>query len=83
MLELAIKYTIATLQRDILASELLEADEVWITSSTREIVPVIKIDAHTVKDGKSGPLWQRIIEYYQDYKQQLTTPQSIRILKFL
>ncbi len=39
----------------------------WLTSSTREISPVIRIDEQTVGDGRPGPLWQRMSELYRDY----------------
>jgi branched-chain amino acid aminotransferase len=38
------------------AAELAAADEVFITSSIREIVPVVKIDGAPIADGRPGPL---------------------------
>ena len=34
-----------------------EADEVWITSSSREIAPVVAIDSVPVGDGQVGDVW--------------------------
>lgn len=48
--------------------DLMAAEEIWVTSSTWEIVPVIRIDGHTVGDGKPGPQWQRTVEIYQQFK---------------
>jgi len=48
--------------------ELLRAEEIWLTSSTREIAPVIKINQLAVGDARPGPLWQRIDELFQQYK---------------
>lgn len=37
--------------------EVYSADEVWITSSTKEIGPVVSIDAEPVGDGNIGDTW--------------------------
>lgn len=48
--------------------ELLNADEVWITSSTWEVVPVIQLNNIPVGTGDAGPLWQRVNQLYQEFK---------------
>lgn len=48
--------------------ELLDADEVWITSSTKEIGPVLSIDGNLVNGGKPGPVWVQAQEAYNKYK---------------
>ena len=37
--------------------ELRSADEVWISSSTKEIAPVVAIDGVAVGDGSVGDTW--------------------------
>ena len=56
---------------DISEDELHDADEIWMTSSTREILPVTVLNQHKVGKGETGALWREVIRLYQDYKQQV------------
>ena len=76
VLELAIKEKLRTEERDILASELGKADEVWITSSTKEIMPVTSLDGIAVGKGKPGPVWRQVFNAFQAYKEKLRKGQA-------
>lgn len=52
-------------------AELRGADEVWISSSTREVQPVTTLDGRPVGSGKPGPVWRRVHGELQRYKQEL------------
>lgn len=67
VLELAANHSIPFREVDIPANDLYSSDEIWLTSSTREISPVIQLNSTTVGNGKPGPLWQRMIVLYHDY----------------
>ena len=54
--------------REIAEAELRSADEVWMTSSTKEILAITTLDGTPVGDGKPGPLGQRMWQWYQDFK---------------
>ena len=49
-------------------AELLQADEIWITSSTLGIAPVVRLDGNPVSGGKPGPAWRDIDTIYQAFK---------------
>jgi D-alanine transaminase len=51
--------------------QLRSADEIWISAATREVQPVTQLDGKPVGTGKPGPLWRRIYEQWQRYKQEL------------
>lgn len=51
-------------------AELRAAGEIWISSSTREIVPVVRLDGEAVGEGAPGPLWERVHGLFEDYKQR-------------
>ncbi|MGZ8162526.1 MAG: D-amino acid aminotransferase [Methylobacter sp.] len=57
---------------DIISLEALKtASEIWITSSTREIIPVVELDSKKVSDGKPGPVFRTMNELFQAYKRSL------------
>ena len=47
-------------------TRLRSADEIWVSSSVAEIVPVISLDGRPVGDGKPGPVTRKIIESYRE-----------------
>ena len=69
VLELARDSGLACREDAITPDELRLADEIWLTSSTKEILPVTRLDDHTIGNGQPGPYWQRMIGIYQEYKQ--------------
>ena len=52
-------------------SELRHADEIWLAAATREAVPVTLLDGKSVGTGKPGPVWRRLRDEFQRYKQEL------------
>lgn len=71
VIELARSNGFELLERDIRGDELATADEIWLTSSTREIAPVVRINQQPVGDGVAGDCWKTIIALYKEYKQAL------------
>ncbi|QFU75256.1 D-alanine aminotransferase [Halioglobus maricola] len=55
-------------ERVINREELEDADEVWITSSSKEIAPVIEIDGKPVADGQVGDVWLAAQSLYSAQK---------------
>jgi len=68
IIELAAAHTIPFREADITETDLFNADEIWLTSSTREISPVTRLDDTVISAGKPGLLWRRMITLYQDCK---------------
>lgn len=54
--------------RDIGETEVRQADELWLTSSSREVQAIVEFDGRPVGDGKPGPVYRRLYALYQDYK---------------
>ncbi|OKY25172.1 D-amino acid aminotransferase [Thalassotalea sp. PP2-459] len=62
------KFTIE--ERAISYKEVLNADEVWLTSSTKEIAPVVKIDNDMISSGEIGDIWLEAQRLFSQYKYQ-------------
>jgi D-alanine transaminase len=54
--------------RRVRRDELFGADEVWLSSSTKEVLPVSTIDGRPVGTGKPGRLYPLMYALFQDYK---------------
>jgi D-alanine transaminase len=50
--------TLKVQERVIRMSEVHAADELWLTSSSKEVVPVVELDGQPVGNGKVGDIWQ-------------------------
>lgn len=57
--------------QETIVSEIMlrDADEIWVTGSTKEICPIVQLDNKPVGDGNVGPMWQRFHKLYQQFKE--------------
>jgi|TARA_R110000822_G_scaffold159476_24_gene299512 D-alanine transaminase len=44
-------------ERVVTMDEVFDADEVWVTSSSKEVVPVIEVDGKSINHGEIGNVW--------------------------
>ena len=68
VLELAAKHGLQTEVRDIREAELLVADEMWLTSSGKEVLPITMLDGKRVGSGMPGPVFKQMYAWYQEFK---------------
>jgi D-alanine transaminase len=71
IIELAAQADMPLHERAVSESALRNADEIWISSSTKEVVPVTLLDGEIVGSGKPGPIWQQMHALFQQYKQEV------------
>jgi len=60
--------TLTAQERVISKAEVLAADEVWLTSSSKELMPVVAIDGQTVGTGAVGPIWHQAQQLFAAHK---------------
>ncbi|HEC12640.1 MAG TPA: D-amino acid aminotransferase [Acidiferrobacteraceae bacterium] len=70
IVELATENSIPCREEDIPVGALRGADEVWLCSSTKEILPVTVLDGTQVGAGQPGPAFERMLQLYKHYKDE-------------
>jgi D-alanine transaminase len=57
--------------REISEAEVRAADEIWVTSSSKEVLAIVTLDGKPVAGGKPGPMFRRVHALYQEFKQKV------------
>ncbi|RTZ45756.1 D-amino acid aminotransferase [Candidimonas sp. SYP-B2681] len=76
--ELCERHRIPFQTRDILKDEVLNADEVFLSSAAKEVLPVTSIDGMPVANGRPGPLSMTLYGLYQTEKQLGRRTESVQ-----
>jgi len=63
--------------RDVAEAEVRGADEVWVTSSSKEILAVVTLDGKPVGEGKPGPLFRKAWQAYQEFKAKVMRKEAV------
>lgn len=71
IVELCQRHSVPIKEQEITEGELRDADEIWLSSSTKEVVPVVTLNGHALGDGKPGPVWKSVARHYVAYKREL------------
>jgi branched-chain amino acid aminotransferase len=72
VLELARAGSLPADEMAILPGELREADEIFLTSTLKGILPVRRCDGWPVRDGRPGPVTRRLIDLFEALVQEET-----------
>lgn len=56
--------------RPLSRQELLDSDEAFLASSTKEVVPVVQVDGQVIGDHRPGPTTRRIMEIFKNYTER-------------
>lgn len=62
--------------RPVTERQLRDADEIWLSSSTKEVLAVTKLDGKPVGSGKPGAVFRRMHALYQEYKKRLAAAKA-------
>jgi len=60
--------TLSVIEGTVSRADVSSADEVWLTSSTKEISPVVQIDGELVGAGRPGPVWSEAQTLFDRYR---------------
>ncbi len=78
MIELARANRMPLEIRRVHRREVKKADELWIMSSTKEVVPIVTLDEKPVGSGKPGPIFRQMKKLFDDYKQNLPAAPALK-----
>jgi len=72
VLDLAAQHGLPTEVRDITDAEVRAADELWLTSSTKEVLAIVELDGRKVGAGETaglpGAVFKQMYGWYQEFK---------------
>jgi D-alanine transaminase len=68
ILELAASHGLRAEVRDVSEAEVRSTDELWMTSSTKEVLPIVRLDGRPVGTGHPGPVYAQMTDWYQQFK---------------
>jgi branched-chain amino acid aminotransferase len=67
VLELAGAEGIPVREESLGLEDLLGADEAFLSSTTREVMPIHQVDEHVIGDGHPGPITRRLLKVFREY----------------
>jgi len=70
VVDLCVRFGLRIEEREVSRSELVNADEVWLTSSSKDVLPIVKLDGRPIGAGKPGATWLEFAPQYLAYKQR-------------
>ncbi|MCX8115433.1 MAG: D-amino acid aminotransferase [Burkholderiaceae bacterium] len=70
VLDIARAHGVEVEVRPVAESEVRTADELWLSSSGREVLPVTRLDGEPIGDGAPGPLFRRMHAWFQQAKRE-------------
>jgi D-alanine transaminase len=57
--------------KDIPEADVRAADELWVSSSSKEVLAIVELDGKRIGDGRPGPVYRRMFQLYQEFKQKV------------
>ena len=57
--------------REVTQAEVRSADEIWVSSSSKEVFAIVELDGKKIGDGRPGPAFLRMYQLYQEFKQKV------------
>jgi len=65
--QLALKNSIKLVEKDLYIDDVLSADEIFLTNIIMQVMPISRVEKHTVGDGKPGPMTKSLQKYFDEF----------------
>ncbi|MCD6327371.1 branched-chain-amino-acid transaminase [bacterium] len=74
VLDIAEKFGIKVIERNMVVHDVYVADEVFLTGSAAELIPVINVDDRIIGDGKPGPVFKKLLAEFREMTKHRGAP---------
>ena len=71
--EIALNGAVEVVEKDLYISDVLEADEVFLTNVIMQVMPINRVEKHAVGSGEVGPMTRRLAKEFDDYLRRQCT----------
>jgi len=65
--QLALKNSIKLVEKDLYIDDVLSADEIFLTNVIMQVMPISRVEKHTVGDGKPGPMTKKLQKSFKEF----------------
>ena len=65
--QLALKNSIKLVEKNLYIDDVLSADEMFLTNVIMQVMPISRVEKHTIGDGKVGPETQKLQKYFDEF----------------
>ncbi|MFZ5892595.1 MAG: aminotransferase class IV [Myxococcota bacterium] len=76
VIELAKELGLAVEERTISSEELAAGDELFLSSSIRELLPIVKLDGATIGSGRPGPVYNKLLVAFRERARTLAVAEA-------
>ena len=65
--QIALKYSIELIEKDLCIEDVLSADEIFLTNVIMQIMPITSVEKHTAGNGKVGAITKKLMDYFDEF----------------
>jgi len=65
--QIALENSIKLIEKDLYISDVLDADEIFLTNVIMQVLPISRVEKHTVGAGEVGPMTKRLQKYFDEF----------------
>ncbi|MHC4265073.1 MAG: aminotransferase class IV [Planctomycetota bacterium] len=66
-LQIAAEQSVKLQEKSLSIDDVLEAEEIFLTNTIMQILPVYAVENHAVGNGKMGPVTKKLMKYYEEF----------------
>jgi branched-chain amino acid aminotransferase len=65
--QIALKNSIKLVEKDLYIDDVLSADEMFLTNVIMQVMPISRVEKHTIGDGKPGAETKKLQKYFDEF----------------